>query len=141
MWQERFLNREQLITRIESKLGKGCFGHTAWKDTFYRDMRVVKQALKAAGYELAYSRDTYKPGYYLRGEPSLAPDLAKVLEGSIAEVNPAQISIYRQVSPAERFRQGCSISDAARKVVAYRIRQRDPELSLTEANRIALQQR
>ena len=139
LWQERFLSREQLVARLEGELGKGCFGVAAWQDTFYRDMRLVKRALKAAGYEMAYSRDARKPGYYLRGQPSLAPELVKSLEGSIAEVDLAQISIYHRMSPAERFRQGCSISDAAREVVAYRIRQRNPQLSLAEANRLALQ--
>ena len=47
---ERRLTREQLIARVEGKLGKGCFGESAWEDTFFRDMKLVKRALKAAGY-------------------------------------------------------------------------------------------
>jgi hypothetical protein len=30
--QERFLTREQLIVRVEGKLGKGCFGDAAFLD-------------------------------------------------------------------------------------------------------------
>ncbi len=40
--QERFLTREQLIVRVEGKLGKDCFGDAAWEDTFFRDKQVVK---------------------------------------------------------------------------------------------------
>ena len=36
--QERYLTREQLIVRVEGILGVGCFGDSAWIDTFYRDM-------------------------------------------------------------------------------------------------------
>ena len=53
LWRERFITRRGLIARVESELGAGCFGGAAWQDTFYRDMRVVKQALATAGYSLA----------------------------------------------------------------------------------------
>lgn len=136
--QERFLTREHLIARVEAVLGKGCFGDAAMEDTFYRDMKVVRDAFKSAGYNLGYSRGSKHPGYYLRGQPGLGNDLATALEGSIAEISLAQIDIYRQLSPAQRFRQGCSISDTAREVVVYRIRQRNPALSVSEAHRLAL---
>ena len=106
---------------------------------FYRDMRFVKQALEAAGYQLLYSRQKEQPGYYLEGQPALRSEIQQVLKGSVAEVDQRQIDIYRKLSFAERFHQGCSISDTARKVVAYRIRQDNPKLSLMEANRMALQ--
>ena len=139
--RERFLTREQLITRVEWELGKGSFGDSAWKDTFYRDMRVVKQALSAAGYQMAYRRKPIRPGYYLLGQSSLGSKLADALDGSIAEIDFKQISIFRGLPLARRFNLGCSISDAARNVVAYRIQQRNPELSKDEANRLALIQR
>lgn len=135
---ERFLKREHLIIRVEAVLGRGCFGDAAVEDTFYRDMKVVKDAFESAGYDLGYSRSSKQSGYYLREQPTLGSDLALVLEGSIAEINSAQISIYRQMSPARRFQQGCSISNTAREVVAYRIRQRNPALSISEAQRLAL---
>lgn len=139
LWNERYLTRAQLITRVEFRLGKNCFGISAWEDTFYRDMRFVKQAFEAARYRLLYSRNKQQPGYYLDGQPSLSSEIQQVLRSSAAEVDQRQIDIYRKFSFAERFHQGCSISDTARKVVAYRIRQENPKLSLVEANRMALQ--
>lgn len=136
---ERYLTRAQLITRVELRLGKNCFGISAWEDTFYRDMRFVKQAFEATGYRLLYSRNRQQPGYYLDGQPALSSEFKQIMMGSAAEVDQRQIDIYRKLSFAERFHQGCSISDTARKVVAYRIRQDNPLLSLAEANRMALQ--
>jgi len=124
---------------VDLRLGKGCFGIAAWEDTFYRDMHLVKQAFRAAGYVLAYSRSKHRPGYYLEGQPALSLELRQILRGSLAEVDSRQIDIYQKLDPADRFRQGCSISDTARNVVAYRIRQEHPHLSLAEANRAALQ--
>jgi hypothetical protein len=99
----------------------------------------VKQAFEAAGYQLLYSRKQERPGYYLDGHPVLRSEIQQVLKGSAAEVDQRQFDIYRTLSFAERFHQGCSISDTARKVVAYRIRQENPRLSVAEANRMALQ--
>jgi hypothetical protein len=138
LWNERYLTRSQLIARVELRLGKNCFGISAWEDTFYRDMRFVKQAFQAAGYRLLYSRNKQQPGYYLDGQPVLLPEIEQVLAGSAAEVDQRQIDIYRKLSFAERFYQGCSLSDTARQVVTYRIRQDNPKLSLVEANRMAL---
>jgi hypothetical protein len=139
LWNERYLTRAQLIVRVELRLEKNCFGILAWEDTFYRDMRFVKQAFESAGYRLLYSRNKQQLGYYLEGQPALRSEIQQVLKGSAAEVDQRQIDIYRTLSFAERFHQGCSISDTARKVVAYRIRQENPRLSIAEANRIALQ--
>jgi hypothetical protein len=139
LWHERYLTRSQLIARVELRLGKNCFGLSAWEDTFYRDLRFVKQAFEAAGYQLVYSRNKQQPGYYLDGQPALLSEIKQVLKGSAAEVDERQIEIYRKLSFAERFHQGCSISDTARRVVAYRIRQENPKLSIGEANRIAVQ--
>ena len=139
LWHERYLTRAQLIVRVGLQLGNNCFGVAAWQDTFFRDMRFVKQAFEVAGYRLLYSRNKQQPGYYLDGQPELSSEIQQILKGSAAEVEQRQIDIYRKLSFAERFYQGCSISDTARKVVTYRIRQENPKLSLVEANRIALQ--
>jgi hypothetical protein len=139
LWHERYLTRAQLIARVELRLGKNCFGTSAWEDTFYRDMRVVKQAFQAEGHLLAYSRNKQQPGYYLQAQSALAAEFRQMLRSSAAEVDPRQIEIYRKLSPAARFRQGCAISDTARKVVAYRIRQENPKLTVAEATRMALQ--
>lgn len=126
LWHECYLTRSQLIARIELRSGKNCFGASAWEDTFYRDMHIVKQALEAVGYLLSYSRSKQQPGYYLQGQPALSPEFRQVLRSSAAEVDQRQIDIYHRLSPADRFHQGCSISDTARKVVAYRISQENP---------------
>jgi len=139
IWNERFLIREQLVARIELKLGKNCFGRSAWEDNFYRDMRVVKQAFRAAGYQLAFSRSKHLSGYYLVDQPPLSLQLKNMLSSISSEVDPRQIKIYHQLSLAERFRQGCAVSDAARKIVAHQIRQQNPGMSLAEANKLALQ--
>lgn len=139
LWNERYLTQVQLIARIELRLGKNCFGVSAWEDTFYRDMRIVKQALEVAGFRLLYSRKKQQPGYYLDGQPALSSEIKQVLKTSAAEVDQRQIDIYRKLSFTERFYQGCSISDTARNVVTYRIHQENPRLSLVEANRMALQ--
>ena len=139
IWHERYLTRPQLITRVGLKLGRACFGTSAWEDTFYRDLQVVKQALHAAGYTLRYSRRKDQPGYYLQGQPALSARLAQTLRSSVAEVDPRQIQIYRQLSPADRFHQGSVLSDTARNVVAFRIRQEQPHLTDAEAQRLALQ--
>ncbi len=139
LWNQRYLTRTQLIVRVEYRLGRNCFGTAAWEDTFYRDMRVVKQAFQAAGHVLEYSRNRKNKGYYVKGQPALSPELRQMVKASIAEVDQRQIDIYRRLSAADRFRQGCFISDSARNVVAYRIRQENPELTVLEANRLALQ--
>ena len=139
LWNERYLTRAQLIVRTEYRLGRNCFGISAWEDTFFRDMRVVKQAFQAAGYVLEYSRDRKNKGYYLKGLPALSPEFSQMVKASAEEVDQRQIDIYRRLSAADRFRQGCAISDAARNVVAYRIRQENPELTVLEAQRLALQ--
>ena len=140
LWQERYLTRRHLIVRVEAVLGKGCFGDSAWEDTFYRDTRVVKRALSAAGYRLAYSRSPKHPGYYLKEQPAVGSVLSAVIEASISEVDLAQFVIYKSLSVEDRFKMGFSTSDTARNVVAYRTRKRNPELSLVEASRLVLQE-
>ena len=69
----------------------------------------------------------------------LSPKFKQMLRASILEVDQRQIDIYHQLSFADRFRQGCAISDMARNVVAYRIRQENPQLNVQESHRMALQ--
>jgi len=136
--QERNLTRAQLIARLEGELGSGCFGDSAWKDTFYRDMRAVKRAFRAAGQLMVYRRNHQRPGYELLDRSPIGSELEKILTGSVAEVDRAQLTTLHRLSIADRFRLGCSISDAARGAVAHRILTLHPHLDLTEANRIAL---
>jgi hypothetical protein len=135
--QERYLTRDQLISRVEARLGWGCFGDSAWEDTFFRDMKVVKQAFQSTSCRLAYSRRPNQPGYYLAGLPAVSSELLNILAGSVLEVDLAQVAILRKLSFPARFQQGCSISNLARQVVANRIHQRNPQISLAEAYRQA----
>jgi len=136
--RERYLSREQLIARVEGGLGQGCFGVLAWQDAFYRDMRAVKTALAAAGYQLGYSRSARRSGYYLRGQGRISAALAETIARSLAEPDTAQMTVIARLAPAARFRLGCSVTDTARDVVAYRLRQGNPALTPSEASYLAL---
>jgi hypothetical protein len=114
--RERYLSRESLIFRVESVMGFASFGEKSWKDNFYRDMRVVKAALKRAGFDLKYSRTGEKPGYYFAGESSLHPDVRKEIAGALQEIDQEQIEIYKRISPAQKFYQACSIINLASKI-------------------------
>ena len=114
--RERYLTRESLMFRVESLMGFASFGEKSWEDTFYRDMRVVKTALKQAGFELKYSRTGDHLGYYIAGEGHLHPDVNKELAGALGEIDQEQIEIYRRISPAQKFYQACSIINLGKKV-------------------------
>lgn len=116
LWRERYLTRAGLMSRVEIVMGYACFGEKSWEDNFYRDMRVVKTALKYSGHELNYSRQREKPGYYLVGEPGLHPDEEKAVRAALRELDPHQIEIYKRISPAQKFFQACSITNLAKKV-------------------------
>ena len=139
LWNERFLTRFQLIARVEYQFGRNCFGVLAWEDTFFRDMRVVKQAFQAVGLVLDYSRKKEKRGYYVREQEALSLEFKQLIKAGAAEVDERQMDIYRKLSPAARFKQGCAISNTARNVVAHRIRQENPKLTPQEAQKLALQ--
>lgn len=139
LWNERFLTRSQLITRVEYQLGRDCFGISAWEDAFFRDIRVVKQAFQAVSFVLEYSRKKEKRGYYVREQGALSHELMQMIKAGAAEVDQRQMDIYRKLPPAARFKQGCAISNTARNVVAYRIRQENPKLTPQEAQKLALQ--
>src|SRR5258706_10340753 len=91
LWNERFLTRSQLIARAEYQLGKDCFGVLAWEDTFFRDMRVVKQAFQAVGLVLDYSRKKEKHGYYVGEQEALSPEFKKIIKETGAECGQRQI--------------------------------------------------
>lgn len=116
LWGERYLTREQLIVRVETRLGRKCFGARAWKDTFSRDMRFVRSAFAEAGHSLAYSRTKTKTGYYLRGEGILHEEIVQAIAGSIAEVDSAQVASFSKLTFAERFLQGSSITNISHQV-------------------------
>jgi hypothetical protein len=114
--RERYLTRENLIYRVETSMGFACFGEKSWEDNFYRDMRVVKAALKQAGFDLKYSRMKEKPGYYFAGEAPLHPIVKEEIAGALNEIDQQQIEIYQRIPPAQKFYQACSIINLGRKV-------------------------
>lgn len=114
--RERYLTRESLIARIETLMGFASFGKKSWKDNFYRDMRVVKLALRQAGFDLKYSRAKGKTGYYIAGEGPLHPDIKKSIAGALNELDQAQIEIFKRMPPAQKFFQACSMINLGRKV-------------------------
>ncbi|RLD08787.1 MAG: hypothetical protein DRI65_01140 [Chloroflexota bacterium] len=118
--RERYLTRSGLMNRVEMVLGEGRFGDKAWEDIFYRDMKVVKNSFRVAGYELAYSRKKEQPGYYLKGEGEIGQDVVLQIKGAVAEVDPGQVAVTKTLSPAERAQQGLSITNLAHGVSAYR---------------------
>ena len=92
------------------------FGKKSWKDNFYRDMRVVKAALKQAGFDLKYSRTGDHLGYYIAGEGHLHPDVKKEIAGALSEIDQEQIEIYKRIPTAQKFYQACSIINLGKKV-------------------------
>jgi len=118
--RERYLTRTGLMNRVEMVLGKGCFGDTSWEDIFYRDMRAVKKSFRAAGFDLAYSRNKKRSGYYLKGEGALGQRVVRQIQGAVAEVDPKQVAVTRKLTPAERAQQGLSITNLAHRVTSYR---------------------
>jgi len=58
------------------------------------------------------------------------------IAGAVAEVDPQQMAIVRRLTPAQRFEQMQSMIDLVEGIAAYRLRQRQPELSEAEALRI-----
>jgi hypothetical protein len=119
LWLERYLTREELIARVEMKLGSGSFGENAWQETFYRDMRFVRSAFDQAGYRLRYSRSAGQTGYYLEGEGRIHDEVKKAIQGALDELDERQIEIYRRLTPAQKFSQSVSMIDISRRVSAY----------------------
>jgi len=97
-------------------MGFKSFEEKSWEDTFYRDMRVVKQALREAGFEVKYSRKKNNDGYYLEGMSRLSKEVKKEIAGAIAELDEEQVKIYKDMSPAQKFYQATSIIDFGKRV-------------------------
>lgn len=123
VWEESYLTRDGLITRVEALLWRGCFGRSQ-RSTFYRDMAAVRRALAQAGHTLAYSRRRDHKGYYVEGRPLLDERLQRLIAGAVAEVDPRQIAIYRRLEPAQRLWQAGHLSDWLRRANERRLQRR-----------------
>lgn len=60
----------------------------------------------------------------------------QAIAGAVAEIDLQQVEISRQLTPAQRLEQMQSMIDLVEGIAAYRLRQRQPELSEAEALRI-----
>lgn len=106
----RYLSRETLIRQVEYQMGFAVFGKENWINVFHSDMRVVKKAFTQSGYHLRYSRRIEWSGYYFANEPdALGESVKREIAGAVRELDDAQIEIYRQMSPAQKFYQAVSI--------------------------------
>lgn len=59
----------------------------------------------------------------------------RAIAGAVAEIDLQQVAILRRLTPAQRVEQAASMIELAEQVAAYRLRQRQPELSEIEALR------
>ena len=74
---------------------------------------------------------------YQRSKPfELTDKVRKAIAGAIAEIDIEQMKILRTLTPAQRVQQALSMIEATEQVSAYRLRQREPELSEIDALRI-----
>jgi hypothetical protein len=113
---ENFLTRAQLIVRVEMRLGRDCFGVNARHDTFYRDMRFVKQAFSLTGSVLRYSRRKGQRGYYQPGRGRLDQDTAAAIRGALAELDGQQLTIFKGLTLVQKFAAAASVIDFSRRV-------------------------
>ena len=124
----RFLYNERYLTRIgiSSRLEMFDGVYPSWRDStliaFFLDMRFVKKAFQAAGYQLAYSWKGERRGFYLREEGVLSPEVIRAIQGAVAEVDPRQVEITQRLTPGQRVQQGLSLTNLAHNVVRYRRR-------------------
>jgi hypothetical protein len=134
VWQESLLSGTGLISRTEAILGRGCFG-TAATATFRRDIRALKVILKRAGFNLRFSRQARRSGYYVVGRPELAPELTKMIHAGMQDIDPKQIALAARLTPADRIQQAGQLSDGLRRMAARRLMGEQPGLGLKEAYR------
>jgi hypothetical protein len=123
LWQEAYFTRQGLIARTEDMLSRGCFGSSP-HSTFRQDISLVRRRLAHAGYHLRYSRRPGSLGYYVEGRPRLDPHLRQLIAGSVAEVDPEQIAIYRRLTPAQRVWQLAHLSNWLRLANMRRLQRR-----------------
>lgn len=124
IYHERYLTRKGISSRLELVSG----AYSSWWDatllTFILDMWYVQKAFQAEGYQLAYSWQGERRGFYLRGEGELSPEVERAIQGAVAEVDPQQIEITSRLTTAQRVQQGAALTNLAHRVVHYRKKNR-----------------
>ena len=96
------LDRQALIQRVETTLGRPCYGirpeHTLWADV---------RALKRAGLPIRYTRAARRPGYYVLTQEQIIERDARRLLQQIGwqPADWTQIAVYAQMPPARKVAQ------------------------------------
>lgn len=132
IWLESHLLARGLLWRVRDLLSIRCFGATP-DETFTQDIAAVHEAFAAARHQM--KRDE-QGGYYVVGRPRVNAEWRQLVTAGKADVDPQQIAASRHLTIAQKFQQGCSMTNLAYRVTAYRLRQRQPQLSEAEALRI-----
>ncbi len=60
----------------------------------------------------------------------------QLIAGAVAEIDLQQVEISRHLTPAQHLEQMQSMIDLVESIAAYRLRQRQPELSGADALRV-----
>ncbi len=71
---------------------------------------------------------------------AMTEHMRRLIAGAVAEVDRRQIEMSRHLTPAQRFQQMLSMIDLVEGIAAYRLRQRQPEISEVESLRIVRSQ-
>jgi len=109
LWEESGIDGAGLLARVESRLGKGCFGRQP-ELAFRRDMQVVKTILAQAGLPLKYSRRSKQAGYFVEGRPVLPPEVATAIAGAADEIDPHQIQQLARLTTKARLNLANTLS-------------------------------
>jgi hypothetical protein len=131
IWQVAYYTSTSLVANIDYLLGRSVWGNDV-RATLAADICAMRGALATAGHRLAYSSGPRK-GYYVRGRPELDPQLARGIQGAVAEVDPVQMAIIARHSAAERFEQAAAMIEFVQRTGALSLRRRQPHLSEAEA--------
>jgi hypothetical protein len=140
VWQAAGQRSPGLIDNVAYVLGRRVWGDQP-RRTLAGDLLCLRRALAAAGQRLRYDNRPGRKGLYVQGRPALDPQMVKAIRGAIAEVDPAQMAIMRQHTPAWRVAQAASMIEAVESVGAYRLRLRQPQLDPGEALRLLRRKR
>lgn len=70
------------------------------------------------------------------GQARMTEHMRRLIAGAVAEIDRRQIEMSRHLTPAQRFQQMLSMIEFVEGVAAYRLRQRQPEISEVESLRI-----
>ena len=129
----RYLSRETLIRQVEFQMGFAAFGKENRVNIFHSDMRVVKKAFARSGYDLRYNRRNGRSGYYFANEPdALGESVKREIARAVRELDDAQIEIYKQMSPAQKFYQAASITNLGNLVRKINQPERENNGNLSE---------